>query len=188
MAIISGGGSGGGSGAVTQISATTAAATAASFAFTNIGQTFNHLWLIVNGRSDNVGAAAVFQIQLNGDSGANYDFTQADSLSSAAVTVVASAGVTAARIGAIPYTALTTASGLVSVLIPFYAGTTFYKTWTGSGGRKDLDNIANFANESPWGSWRNTAAVTTVTVLVRGNSGTAQNFVVGSGAALYGIT
>lgn len=182
-------GSGGSSGAVTQIAATTASATVASFAFTGISQAFSNLWLVLNAHCDNPAIAGVAQLQFNGDSSASYDYVNAISIGSAAVTVGAAAAATAARIAAISYTAApNAATGLCSLLIPNYAGTTFYKTWAGSGGRKDADVLGNFINEAPWGSWRNTAAVTTVTVLVRGTSGTAQNFVSGSSAILYGLS
>lgn len=188
MPIVSGGGGSGG-GAITQIAFSIAAATAASFDFQNVSQAFNHLRLVVQGRSDNVGGAALFGLQFNGDAAANYDYTNAITLGTAAVTAAAAAAVTAARIGAMPYTALTTATGLVDILIPNYTGTTFYKTWVGTSGRKDVDVVGNFSNETPWGSYRVAASpVTRVTVKALGTSGTAQNFVIGSSAYLYGIT
>lgn len=188
--IISGGGGGGtGGGAITQIGGSTLAVTAASFAFSNLAQTFNSLWLIVYGRSDNVGLASNVVLRLNGDGAANYDYFNFFNGSSGTALTTGAAAVTAPVIGVLPYTALTTASGMTSIVIPNYAGTSFYKTWAGFGGRKDIDNIANFVNEPPWGSWRSTAAVTALTVLCLGASaGTAQNFLPGSSAFLYGLT
>lgn len=183
------GGSGGGGGAISQIGGSTLAATAANFAFANIAQTFNHLWLMVNGRSDNVGIASNIVLRLNGDAGPNYDYLNVFATSAATATTTGAAGTAVAIIGVVPYTALTTASGHTSILLQSYAGTTFYKTWAGFGGRKDIDNISNFVNEPPWGSWRNTAAITSLSVLCLGASGaTAQNFLPGSSAFLYGLT
>lgn len=189
MSVISGGGSSSGSGAITQIGGSVAAATAASFAFSGIGQTFNHLWIVANVHCDQPAGAGVINLKLNNDSTAAYDIDNGIFTSAASVTVTAVAAATAARIGAVPGTAQTVqATGLVSIVIPNYTGTTFYKTWVGTGGRKDLDNISNFVNEVPWGSWRNVAAVTAVTVLAAGTSGTAANFVPGSSCFIYGLT
>lgn len=189
MPIISGGsGSGSGSGAMTLITISTAAATAASFDFQNIAQTFNHLKLVANVHCDNPAAAGVLNLKLNNDSTAAYDSVSITG-TNAGAGAVAVAAATAARIAAVPGTsAPAAASGLCEIIIPNYAATTFYKTWAGTGGRKDADAIGNVINEAPWGSWRNAAAITRVTLLVVGTAGTAQNFVTGSSAALYGIT
>lgn len=183
------GGSSGGAGAVTQIGGSTASATVASFNFANIPQTFNCLQLVVNAHMDLVGGAGLANLKFNNDSSALYDAVNSISQASGALTIAVSSGATAARIAAITATSLLTATGLVNIFIPAYAGTTFYKTWTGTGGRKDTDaGGAAWVNENPWGSYRSTNAVTQITVLPVGISGTAQNFVAGSSAFLYGLT
>ena len=189
MSIISGGTSGGG-GAVVSIAATTAPATAASLDFSGISQTFNHLRLVANVKGDNPGGAGQLQMRLNGDSTAIYDICNPISIGSAVVTVTAVLAATAARIAGIPGTTTTVqATSLVDLVIPNYSLTTFYKTWSGNGGRKDADGaLASLICEAPWGSYRSTTAITAITLLVRGNSGTAQNFLIGSSAFLYGIS
>lgn len=179
---------GGGGGGFALIGATTAAATVASIAFTGISQAFKSLELLVLCRGD-LNASAILNLKLNSDSTAIYDFTNAVGLGTGALTVTAVAATTGARIGSsAPSTAVAGAAGVTRIVIPNYTATTFYKTWVGTAGRKDADAIGNFEQESVWGSWRNTAAVTAVSVQVVGAAGTAVNLLPGSAASLYGMT
>lgn len=184
--IVSGGG--GGAGAVTQISSSVLAVTTASFNITAIAQTFNALRLLVNAHCDLGGGAGTLGMRLNGDNSASYDFGNIIALNGGPTQSFGTA-LTQARIGAVPGSGeIAQGSAVVDLVIPSYTGTTFYKTWAGSGGRKDADAAPNFLYEGPWGSWRNTAAVTTLTVFPIGASGTAANFRPGSACFLYGIT
>jgi hypothetical protein len=188
VADFSGGGSGGSSGAVALLASSLLAATAASLDFPAIPQTSTHLRLLVNAGCDNVGGAGIAQIRINNDSTALYDTLGNVLLGTGTATFAVGVAATAARIGALPYTGLALASAPIEILIPDYTRTTFYRTWAGFGGRKDANAQANFNIEGAWGSYRSQLAITQVTVLARGQAGTAQNFVPGSGAWLYGIT
>lgn len=185
-----GGSRSGGSGAVTQIASTTAAATVASLGFTGITQTFNHLQLVVaNARSDLTTAAGIISLRINNDSAGSYDFINAIAFGAAGLTASANAAATSARVvGVTSSTAVAGATAQTELFFPNYTGTTFYKTWTGKGGRKDADAASNMAEETASGAYRSTAAITALSVAAFGTSGTAQNFLPGASAFLYGIT
>jgi len=165
-----------------KIAETVLAAPAANFDFTSIPGTYRHLKIIVQARSS---TAAFFQdihMHFNNDTSANYDVQINTSVNTTpgANAVVASAN---NYIGEI--TAASTAAnfaGSLEITVPNYAGTTFYKNYICLNGH--ARGVAA-ADQNSWyttGQWRNTAAITRVTIFP-----TSGNFIIGSVATLYGM-
>jgi hypothetical protein len=184
MPTTGGGSSSGGGGAMSLLSSTLLTGTAASFDITGIAGTFNHLLLTYQARSDASAATVLSSFRLNGDTGANYD--RAVDLTSGANPVFnTTAASTSLYIGDI--TAATAAAGTISIgqiLIPFYAKATFNKSVLVSSGGvfAVLGTTTTYALAQVSGLWRNTAAVTQVTLAP--SSGV---WVIGSGLTVHGI-
>lgn len=166
------------------ISSTLLSGTAASFDITGIAGTYNHLLLTCQVRCDTASATVNSSLRLNGDTGANYDralnaaFGNTPSFSPAAAA-------TSLYIGDV--VANSAAAGTVSVwqlLIPFYAKTTFDKTVLANGGGVfgTLGTTTTYELFQVSGLWRNTAAVTQVTLAPASGS-----FMIGSGLTIHGI-
>jgi hypothetical protein len=183
MPIISPSSTGGGGGALAQISNQTLGGAAATIDFPGIAGTFNHLLLVLAARGDTAATAVVVNLQFNGDSGANYDIQRVTTAAAAAGGNEAFGG-TSARVGSIAAaSAAAGLSGSLYIFIPGYAGAVLHKTFISNSGWKIGVASGNIAIEEVTGHWRNTAAVTRVTLLAA-----AGNFIAGSQATLYGLT
>jgi len=158
-------------------------APAASFDFTAIPATYNHLKLIITGRGDtalsNIGVYAIF----NADGGANYDWERLY-VSFTAATCSEWIGQTAASIG--NFAAANAAAGICGaseIMLPDYKGTTLNKTYISNGVNKlstaPTGNIHIYNN---YGHWRSSAAINQITI-----TPSAGNFITGSIASLYGL-
>lgn len=151
--------------------------------FASIPGSFRALLLIIQARGDDAGTTINVVLELNDDTGANYD-TQ--SVSSVGTTpsgneTIGTASPTVATISA--GGAAASAVGSVNVFFPNYAGTTFHKTWEGTNFGKigTTPGSAMFAALGG-GLWRNTAAITKLEL-----KPSAGNFIAGSSFSLYGI-
>lgn len=171
------GGGGGGSGAVTQISKQVLAAPAASITFNAIAGTFNSLYFTYQGRGDTAAATAGINLTFNADGGANYD--DADQNTNANSLVAAQTAIACCIITAANNTA--GAAGAGTCTIPNYAATTFWKNMEcGTGGRLSTAPVHYTSKNS--GQWRNTAAITSITL-----TASAGNFIAGTTVILYGV-
>lgn len=152
-----------------------AAAALASFDFQNIPSYFNHLRLIVVGRSDAAGVSqATCFCRFNGDAGANYDYIYIGS---------EVFGQTGAFVGNVTgSTAGAALAGGLDVLVPNYAATAFQKLGHFQGANKQGTTAGTQRNDNGAFFWRNAAAINRLTAYL--GSG---NWIAGSVATLYGI-
>lgn len=146
-------------------------ANATSVTFSSIPSSYTDLILIFNGT--NATSNNGLRLRFNSDSGTNYSTTYLYGNGSSAVserTTNTTGGQIATDI------ASTQATSIAHIMN--YSNTTTFKTFLGRG-----SSAANFA-DAQVSLWRNTAAITSVTVLL--GAGTS-NFSTGSTFTLYGI-
>lgn len=148
---------------------------------------FSSFEIIWNGRSDATPANnSQVQMRFNGDTGANYDHAFGGTTGVAAVNAEALAA-TYIQIGNVSSSIAgnaTGASGEGYCLIPRYNDTSFKKTCIHRWGFKVSTDGASAGLQSYHGAgyWRNTNAITSITILL--NSG---NFLTGSRIKVYGV-
>ena len=164
----------------TQIASTTLGAQAATVVFSSIPATYTDLILVMqpsaNIDDENIG------LRFNGDTGANYSYTRlgannsAGSYSSNRVTSFT-------RINTTEATGTSTSLGklLIVANIMNYANSTTYKNAIARSNQQGgtYNGVELFS-----GLWRNTAAITSVTVM----QGSSRVFQPGSTFNLYGVT
>lgn len=169
-------GGGGGGGAMALIASTTLAAAAAAITFSAIPGTYAQLLCIFTVRA--TGGSAAFQnmwLQMNGDTGADYQTLGLDSGGS-----YGSSDTTHIITGYVDGGGATAGSAAGGeIWLPWYAGTSFWKT---ANTRSYTGNSLNRTNYSV-GAWHNTAAITELTFFLDANMLAA-----GSSIALYGIS
>lgn len=170
----------GAAGAMELISTTILSTTSTSVTFSSIPATYKHLQIRATTRTDRSGIHVASVIaSCNSDMSSNYSYHQLYGTGSA----VGSYGL-ANTTGYIATATAATQTGsvftsLISTLLD-YANTTNYKTFrtlhgfTGSAGHNIELSSTN---------WRNTAAVSTLTL----TAGSGSNFIAGSRFSLYGI-
>lgn len=152
-----------------------------TISFSNIPQTYSHLLLETNGRGDAVATSSQLFMQVNGDTGTNYDSQE---IYAAGATVSGGASAALAH-GAIGY--MSAASSVANqassshVTISNYKSTQWFKTYDYTGGI--WLSSASGANYTVTGSgqWRSTAAITSILLFLASGS-----FLQGSVATLYG--
>lgn len=174
----------GGGGAIVQIADTTLGATATNITFSGIANSYNHLLVLVQARSDRAGT--VFEgvnIQFNTDTGSNYDSVNPDF--NTADAYAESIGGTSGFLASIPAAdAPAGAAGTFEVRINNYKATVFHKSYFTNATVKYGTSSGNVHTVINSGHWRSTAAITEVKILTRNGS----NFIVGTRATLYGLT
>ena len=177
---------GGGGGDLTQIAQSILGGASASVTFSSIPGTFTQLMLIIIGRSSVSALSDNILMQLNGDTGANYDYEQMDSNETIApASSQATAQTSTSAVGVVTgATATANQPGSVEITFPGYSGTTFSKTmhavgWlnrsTSSATSKDI--IVTSAH------WRSTAAINAINIFLASGA----NFIAGSSFTLYGL-
>ena len=155
----------------TPISSTVLSSTQTNFTFSSIPGTYTDLIIIYQAKASATGFDAY--MRFNSDSGSNYGTIYASGTGSAAQTGIQSSntGILLDNYGAV----FGTEFNMTRINIMNYANTTTYKTalmrsdYTGSG--TDMNT----------GVWRNTSAITSITIV-------GSSFATGSTFALYGIT
>jgi hypothetical protein len=156
------------------------AASQATIPFPTISATYRDLELSIAGR---VTTAAVtltnLLLQVNGDTGANYDGTRWNRFGS-----VVSRGTTSLIVGQIA--AATNVANLatsLTIFIPNYRATVFQKTFTSLNATKEGVSADGEITglQAIGGFWRNTAAISSILLSIASG-----NFVDGSVATLYG--
>jgi len=135
----------------------------------------------IQARTDEAAPSTECYIQLNGDTGANYDWQRLQG-----TTSTASASSTAADSGWDCFVAANAAAanvaGVIHLTIPNYTGTTFYKSGRWTDGYADSGGGRVIVRS---GSWRNTGAVTRLLVKAA-FSGTVK-FRAGSRMTIFGL-
>jgi hypothetical protein len=171
-----------GIGAVQLISDQLLTVAAAEVSFANIAQTFAHLRLLLSGRGDNATPEVAVYLQFNGDTAANYD-TEVMAAAAASPSSAESLGVTVLRVGRFAAgTAPASAQGSITVDIPNYAATTFHKGIVSASADRNSAVSGGLIWEADAGSWRSTAAINRIRIIVL-----AGNFIAGSRFTLYGL-
>jgi hypothetical protein len=156
---------------MTPIATQTLAANASSITFSSIPQTYTDLVVVmVFGQS----AGDDVKLRFNGDTGANYSSTRLAGDGS-----VATSSRTTSETGIQPRTPNNPSTAIVSMWtenINNYSNTTTYKTTIGR-----YSYPSGFTTTHT-GLWRNTAAITSITLLCQ-----AQSWTTGTTATIYGI-
>lgn len=156
------------------IATTTLSSAASSIIFNSIANTYTDLRIVITGTSST--DYALVRFRLNGDTGSNYSFTRLYGTGSSATSDRS----TSQTVGSLDaYNGMMTATPTMATLDIFnYAGST-NKTTLGTGAQ-DLNGSGTVSTTVSL--WRDTSAVTSVTLLL--SSG---NFASGTTATLYGI-
>jgi hypothetical protein len=143
----------------------------ANYTFSSISGTYTDLVIVVTGNST---AAADLWMQVNGDTGTNYSTTQLSGTGSSALSQRSSNRANF-NVNFNAYMSTTVAANYV-IQIQNYSNTTTNKTMLAR------SSNANQAVDATVGLWRNTAAITSVTLIANGST-----FATGSTFTLYGI-
>jgi hypothetical protein len=151
----------------TPIATYTVPSATATYSFTSVPSTFTDLVLIVNGTTS---SNADLYLAFNSDSGTNYSDTSMYGTGSAAGSG-RDTSLTRMIIGAVYPNSVNVIS------IQNYSNSTTYKTVLGRG------NGANNVVQAGVGLWRNTSAISTITLSLTG----AYTFSTGCTFTLYGI-
>jgi len=158
-------------GAYDAIASTTLSATAASITFSGIPSTYTHLQIRL---STPTSAAANFYFQVNGDTGSNYSWHELYGDGASA----SSGGTGGATAGYFIYSPSTNPTAAVLDFLD-YGNIYKYKTIRGLAGQ---DNNGSGRVEFTSTAWRNTAAITSITIYP--STGTFSTYGIFS---LYGI-
>ena len=155
------------SGGLTEVFNSTLAAPAASFDITSIASGGHALQIWLQIRSSVAATSDTYTVRFNGDSGANYD-NQENWGSQGATANASSTGLFAQTfvIGGtcVGDTATAGVATLCEILVPAYDGTTLWKQAFVRSQARAVTSGAGYILEH-WGSnWRNTAAITRVTI------------------------
>jgi len=168
------------SGAYDSIATSTVGAGGAAYIeFTSIPSTYTHLQVRMLQRSDYAGTFVGTAIRLNSDTGSNYSFhvLTGDGSSASAGGYASMSDIDGASFSAASITSGVFGVGILDILD--YANTNKYKTTRMLGG---VDANGSGATNFWSGSWRNTAAVSTIRIYPG-----AGNYTQYSSFALYGI-
>jgi hypothetical protein len=180
------GAAGGGSstvqgGALMPIATTTLGAASALISFVGLDQSYTDLIIVATGRGDAALGNVDVRMQINGDTGANYDF-ESGNVNNTALSAAASVAQTSATVGYFPAaSAPANVANSVEISVPNYAGTTFQKDFRGNAALKTSTAVAGMWVINTSGAWRNTAAVNRIDLFP--SSG---NFVAGTKVTVYG--
>ena len=170
--------------ALTLIASAVLGADAASFSFTSIPGTYNHLVLRFVLRQTTAGVSnRQIHLRFNNNSSSIYDTQQlVGNNSSASAAAFSAANV--AILGYSPAAVATANYASAGVIeIPGYALSTFFKHGTCQTGTDTNGAAANFRSDATSFVWRSTAAINQIDLLPQ-----SHNFLAGSAAYLYGVT
>jgi hypothetical protein len=160
---------------------TVGATSVATITFNNIPQGFHDLQVAISGRLNNAAAQTGFYIYYNGSNAAVYSDTFIQGAGTSLGSVRETNNVAAFQTQ-VPATASTANTfGNVGIYIPNYTGSNF-KSWVTEGVAEHNSTTA-YSNLTA-GLWRNTAAITSISLTSYGNGDWLQY----STFTLYGIT
>ena len=154
---------------------TVGAGGSSTITFTSIPATYSHLQLRGIARNNN-SADDSFALTFNSDTGTNYS---RHGLTGSGTAAASYAGSTVANVGIWAISAIANTFGAAVIDVLDYANTNKYKTIRSLNG---YDNNGSGYIVLTSGNWRNTAAITSITLTA--NAGTFQQY---SSFALYGI-
>lgn len=166
---------------LTKIAESILGVTTGSVTFSSIPGTYRSLLLVCDARAD---GSASLNLQLNGDTAADYDQQFLSSDNTTAPSTIQQFGLTAWSVGVLASSGNGTAnlSSPVEILVPNYSATTFLKNMLARTGY--LDHVSSVSElHSYAGLWRSTAAITSIKLFPG-----AQNFLAGTTLTLYGVT
>ena len=156
----------------TPIATTTLGSAVTEYTFSSIPSTYTDLVLVVTGNTNNPTNPIM---RFNGDTGSNYSTTW---LAGNGTSATSSRGTNTTYIATNNQGYMTSTSNSVIITqVMSYANTSTYKT------ALSRSNTASTGVDATVGLWRNTAAITSITIL----TGSANTFSVGNTFTLYGI-
>jgi len=149
--------------------------------FSSLGS-YTHLYLVFSARGSQAATETAIQVTLNGDTGANYDGQRtASSTTDALANQVAANYFQPGSISAASAPASYSSGG--TLILHDYRGTTFYKTMQyQEAGAVLAASSGNINSRYASGFWRNTGAVTSITITLASG-----NYDAGSKFTLYGL-
>jgi len=151
------------------IATTTASGSVSSITFSSISSSYTDLVIVINGGT--AGSDNSIIIRFNSDTGGNYSYTAIDGNGSSASSYRES-NVSEPQAGS-----MSTGNNTSLINIMNYSNTTTYKTYVARG-NAPAHRVRAFV-----GLWRNTAAITSVTIF----NNAASNFTNVTTFTLYGI-
>jgi hypothetical protein len=154
---------------------------AGTITFSSIPQDFEHLALLISGRSDAAVTGTNVSLRVNGDSGANYDSQQ---LVAGGTVVTATEQLAAAQavIGQLTGASSPASNvGQIQSILQNYTGA-FRKTFRSDCANKQTDATLGTIVEIAAGAWRSGGAITSLSAIIASG-----NFIIGSRATLYGL-
>lgn len=170
-------------GAMTRIGQSVLGSPAASVSFNSIAGTYTDLMVTVIARGTTASTDIFFRMRFNSDSASNYD-NQWSNISGTVSSPGEAFAVASIWVGRMPgSTAAAGIAGAAKIRIPNYAGTTYQKVLLSEFGSKLGTSTTNQKLNQLVGFWRNTAAITDITILPETN-----NFDTGTTITLWGIT
>lgn len=155
---------------------------AASFTFSSLGS-YRQLMIIVSARGDTAATSTGLRLRCNGDTGANYR-NRTLVATNTTRTGAEDTAATSIDVGAIA--AANAPAGLIGsaiIMIPQYRNTGFFKDIMSRGGYKTSNASGGTAFRMNNGSWKNAAAITSITILPAAGS-----FVAGTIISVYGLS
>lgn len=170
------GGGGGGGGDFVMMERQVLGANQTTITFATIDQQYEDLQVVVMARGTNASTQQI-KINFNSDTGSNYDFERLNRFG--AVTGVAD---TKIDVPSLPGTGAPSgvASSVIINLVA-YSRTVFHKTLHATSAFKDGNSAGSIYENRANGHWRNTAAISTITL-----TPAAGDFATGSVFTLYG--
>lgn len=168
--------------AMAQLYDNTAGVAIASWDVSNISQSYNHLMMVVNARSDTGATDTVVAVRLNNDSSASYDY-QNGLVFASSFNASETFGATYLRCGSCPAaTANASRFSNNNIIIPNYTGTNGFKIVTTDCSFYYGTGTGTMIRSIHGGFWPGAIAITRVTVFP-----SAGNFVAGSRLTIYGL-
>lgn len=157
------------------------AATAASITVALGANSWSHLEIMLDSRGDNASNDVELLLRLNGDTAANYDSYFYYQQGTAAPATASSAGQTSMALGNLAAASAPAGkSGVTRIFLPNINGTDFHKKALWQSGETFGTTAATTTSEAGSGNWRNTSAITSITLFP-----SAGNFVTGTSIWVY---
>lgn len=155
----------------------------ASVTFSGIPAIYRHLRLIIHGRLTEAQLDNYLLLQFNGDTGANYDTQQSLAYNNGSSSFAGVSAQTSIRIADMAAAnAAANSAGMCEVLIPNYAGTTYFKSlYSGMTTPVNASGALSIVGAFG-GNWRSAAAINQLLV-----KPTANNIKAGSLLSLYAM-
>jgi hypothetical protein len=170
-------------GGLTKISETVLGSATATVTFSSIPGSYRNLMLTIVARSAAAANFTDIYAQFNGDTGANYSREGVIAQSTGNAQNVQTSSSANAPIGGVAAAnSLANAPGIVTIIIPNYAGTVFAKAANSQFGAMNGATVGTWLAMTESFYWNNTAAISSILIGVVGGS----NFVTGSVFTLYG--